>query len=477
MQRFFRRGWWKPWNWSTRTWVLAIFVSLLISPLITRWCCLWQVPDVALPFDVNDAIRPELPADQDAFVRYASAMKLAGRHSVGWANDAMNASVDHDSLDWDDRLDQWLIDNARALDEFRVAGEMEHAGGPSLKTADLMTGVSIHQELRYLVRLAATEALRSERSGDLEAAWQMHRANLNCARHAEKPGFPIGFFIGIAIRSVACQGIKRWAEDPTLTVDRLQAARSEVSLAFSKRTLLVDVAKAEYLTLRNTLTRHDAPNIMYPNWEMDGSIEPQLLVAKRFLLWSAGQPELTLRLARQLLLNNADQIDKPLRFRRKTIQSKTRLVFELDPSVRRKSGQLKSAELYRALLHSIFNGHYLLDFCGSHLDISRQRDDARHAALDVVLASQQYQRIHGEFPASIEQLVPTFLDSVPFDPMDALGAPLRYRREADGTAVVWSIGEDRIDDGGHVQLNDGSGNDKDIGYRIRQKPRLETPTP
>ena len=473
----FQRGWWKPWNWSTRSWVQAIFVSLLISPLITRWCCLWQVPDVALPFDVEDVIRPELAADRDAFVRYSSAMKLARRQMVDWAYEAMNESSYSHILDWDDRLDQWLIDNARALNEFRAASEMEHAGGPSLKTADDATDLSILQEMRYMVRLAATEALRRERSGDLEAAWTMHRANLNCARHAEEPGFAIGSLISIGVRSVACYGIRHWAEDPTLTVDRLQAARSEVSLAFSKRTSLIDVAKAEYLSLRNILKRQDAPNYLYPEWDTRGSIEPQLLVGKRFLLWSVGQPELTLRVARQLLLNNADQVNKPRRFRRQTVRTKGPLVFETDPSTRRKWGQLEPAALDRTIA-AIVSNRVLKDeliFRGSPIDVSRQRDDAHHTALEVVLASQQYQRLHGEFPASIEQLVPNYLNSVPIDPLDPTGAPIRYRRDVDGTAVVWSIGEDGIDDGDYVETREFI--EKNIGYRIRQKPRFETETP
>ena len=39
-----------------------------------------------------------------------------------------------------------------------------------------------------------------------------------------------------------------------------------------------------------------------------------------------------------------------------------------------------------------------------------------------------------------------FLDAVPRDVMD--GAPLRYRRTAEGGFVIWSIGWDRYDDGG-----------------------------
>ncbi len=473
MQRFIRQSWWKPWNWSTRTWVLAIFASLFISPLVTRWFCLWQVPDVALPFDVEDVIRPAIAADQDAFVRYLSAAQLAGRQLGEWSEASMRQAVDLHGPDWDDRLDQWLIDNAQALAEYRAAGEMEQAGGPSLKTADFTTILTVHNDFRNLARLAATEAIRFERSGNLEAAWQMHRANLNCARHAEKPGFAICGLISIVVRSFACHGIKRWAEDPVLTVDRLQQARSEVSMAFSQRTSLVDFAKAEYLALRNTLWRHDAPNQMYPNWNVGGSSEPLLLVGKRFLLWSVGQPELTLRIARQLLVNNADQIDKPRRFRRKAVRTKEQTVFELDPKARRKWGQLDPAALDRTLEATV-SKHWLKNasiYSGNQMDIAWQLDDARHAALDVALASQQHQRIHGEFPKSIEQLVPKFLDSVPIDPMDATGAPLHYRRETDGTAVVWSVGMDGVDDGGHVELKDTIV--KDTGYRIRLKPRPE----
>ena len=480
MQSFFRRGWWKPWNWSTRTWVLAIVIAPLISPLVTRWFCLWQVPDVALPFDVNSVIRPAITADQDAFVRYLSAAQSAGRQSGGWSEVSMRHAVDHYGSDWDDRLDQWLIGNAQALAEYRAAGEMEQAGGPSLKTADFTTILTVHNDFRNLARLAATEAIRFERSGNLEAAWQMHRANLNCARHAEKPGFAICGLISIVVRSFACHGIKRWAEDPLLSADRLQQARSEVSMSFSQRTSLVDIAKAEYLTLKNTLSRHDAPNQLYPNWNVGGSSEPLLLVGKRFLLWSVGQPELTLRIARQLLVNNADQIDKPRRFRRKAVRTKEQTVFELDPNARRTWGQLDPAALNRTLEATV-SKHWLKNasiYSGNYMDVSRQQDDARHAALDVALASQQYQRIHGEFPESIEQLVPKFLDSVPIDPMDAAGTPLRYRRESDGTAVVWSVGIDGIDDGGDVELKDVKDViDKDTGYRIRLKRRPQTESP
>jgi hypothetical protein len=53
---------------------------------------------------------------------------------------------------------------------------------------------------------------------------------------------------------------------------------------------------------------------------------------------------------------------------------------------------------------------------------------------------------HGAAPADLHALVPAFLPAVPRDPVD--GLPLRYRSNADGTFVLYSIGEDGVDDGG-----------------------------
>jgi hypothetical protein len=64
----------------------------------------------------------------------------------------------------------------------------------------------------------------------------------------------------------------------------------------------------------------------------------------------------------------------------------------------------------------------------------------------VACALARYRTEHAEFPSSPDKLVPAFLDEVPTDIMD--GNPLRYRRTDTGGAAVWSIGQNRIDDGG-----------------------------
>ena len=62
------------------------------------------------------------------------------------------------------------------------------------------------------------------------------------------------------------------------------------------------------------------------------------------------------------------------------------------------------------------------------------------------IALKRYQLRHGDYPADLTALVPEFVPSVPRDPVD--GQPLRYRRNTDGTFLLYSVGENGKDDGG-----------------------------
>ena len=62
------------------------------------------------------------------------------------------------------------------------------------------------------------------------------------------------------------------------------------------------------------------------------------------------------------------------------------------------------------------------------------------------IALHRHRLKHGKFPESLGALVPAFLAEVPRDFMD--GLPLRYRLQADGQFLLWSVGEDFKDGGG-----------------------------
>lgn len=85
------------------------------------------------------------------------------------------------------------------------------------------------------------------------------------------------------------------------------------------------------------------------------------------------------------------------------------------------------------------------------------------------IAAERYRRKHGAWPEKLETLVPAELKEVGIDPYN--GEPLIFKRLPDGL-VIYSVGQNRIDDGG---LLGGA----DIGFRLwdvnqrRQKPDAE----
>ena len=61
-------------------------------------------------------------------------------------------------------------------------------------------------------------------------------------------------------------------------------------------------------------------------------------------------------------------------------------------------------------------------------------------------ALERYHLAKGEFPASLDELVPQYVAVVPIDRMN--GEPLHYRRTDDGWFQLWSVGKDGKDDHG-----------------------------
>jgi hypothetical protein len=73
------------------------------------------------------------------------------------------------------------------------------------------------------------------------------------------------------------------------------------------------------------------------------------------------------------------------------------------------------------------------------------RVEALLTAAEVGLAVEQWRMAHGDWPESLDPLVPALLAELPPDPFT--GRPLQYT-VADDTAIVYSVGADLQDDGG-----------------------------
>jgi len=77
---------------------------------------------------------------------------------------------------------------------------------------------------------------------------------------------------------------------------------------------------------------------------------------------------------------------------------------------------------------------------------------AHDAITHVAIALQRYHLDHGNYPEDLDQLVPDYLSAIPLDPFT--GNPLIYKPNTGDPFLLYSLGNNRIDDGGLE--NDGN---------------------
>jgi len=93
-------------------------------------------------------------------------------------------------------------------------------------------------------------------------------------------------------------------------------------------------------------------------------------------------------------------------------------------------------------------------------------------------ALERYRLAHGEYPETLDALVPQFIEKLPHDiiggqPSQGSGSasqPLHYRRTADGKFLLYSVGWNETDDGGQVVLKEDGTVDRDKGDWVWQYP-------
>jgi hypothetical protein len=114
-------------------------------------------------------------------------------------------------------------------------------------------------------------------------------------------------------------------------------------------------------------------------------------------------------------------------------------------------GSLYFTDLNKWNLRSLLSGSvYSLNRV---LDLVMKAETSKQMAATAI-ALKRYQLKHGNYPKGLNSLVPEFVSAVPLDPVD--GKPLRYKLNEDGTFVLYSVGENGVDDGGNPALSKDS---------------------
>jgi hypothetical protein len=96
------------------------------------------------------------------------------------------------------------------------------------------------------------------------------------------------------------------------------------------------------------------------------------------------------------------------------------------------------------------------------------RTTAQIRAARVGLAIEHYRIDKGNFPERLEQLMPDYMQVLPQDPFD--DQPLHYKLTTDA-AIVYSIGEDGVDNGGDVRRENCGSQPADVGFTVLKPER------
>ncbi len=117
---------------------------------------------------------------------------------------------------------------------------------------------------------------------------------------------------------------------------------------------------------------------------------------------------------------------------------------------------------------------FLFPFLGQVAQTYKQsRAELRCAA--AAIAAERYRRQHGEWPRSLDALVPAFLSQMPLDPYDK--CVLRMKRIEDGL-VIYAIGPDLQDNDGYLTRTHPPPPGSDVGFRLWDVPaRRQPPEP
>jgi hypothetical protein len=107
----------------------------------------------------------------------------------------------------------------------------------------------------------------------------------------------------------------------------------------------------------------------------------------------------------------------------------------------------------------------------SRLATDDVRAKARLRTAYTALAAERFHLANGHWPEKLQELVPTYLHSVPDDPFD--GAPLRMSRKG-SALVVYSVSNDLADQGGTL-LPDWTSAGSDIGFVLHDPEHRRKP--
>jgi hypothetical protein len=326
---------------------------------------------------------------------------------------------------------------AAARDKARELADRPRGRFRVTYSADLIGTLVPHaDDTRNVVRLLTLDALLRCADGDCDGALRSCRAILNAGRALGDEPMPVSQFLRAGHGRDAVRAIERVLATGTATprvLEDLQRLLQDEAAA----PLLLTSARAERVCWFESLELMRTGRFNFAIYRM----QPTMLGSTGDELIARGQ---------------AQMCQAPyLRHWNKVVE-----IAKLPPEVQdEKLNELVTPpQRLPRLIDGLMRG---IGWATMARNLNRTQAELRCTA--AALAAERYRLAEKAWPDRLDALVPRYLDAVPTDPFD--GKPLRWRRTDDGL-VIYSVGPDRVDNGGKLFRQQTLEPEVNIGFQL-----------
>jgi hypothetical protein len=313
--------------------------------------------------------------------------------------------------------------------------------------------------LKHAVQLLTTDTLCDLHRGDTAAATTNIHAMLMLVKAVADERLVISQLVRLAMAAIAMGATWELLQAPNVTEDQLAAVQRDwAEVRFiqpTRETLLMERALGVMMMqrMRNSGTQFrqavsagssGGPSSTSFGFGTIGDmiLRESILGAQRasWRLCTSYPDQLRALKAYEVLLQGCRSVQAGEPFAGALSQQKARLAELGLPASTDDSGR-----------HVPWNSDLRSFFSDSVISLSRVLNRVLTAEVSrelttTALVLKRYQLRHGQYPRELSALVPEFLAAAPRDPAD--GQPMRYRLKPDGTFLLYSVGEDGVDNGG-----------------------------
>lgn len=410
---------------SLRSWLATAGVLLLLSAAlltavpVVRVC---EYPLVDPGFSPEEYDRP-ITAEQQATVdlyRRAYERFVWQEEDDDEAEDANDAPEPPLDAPLCAREIAWIEANRQAIALAIKASQRQDCC--FVDPTDRTDRMDVAQRCRSLGRVLVASARKLESEGELEAAMQRYLAALRMSRHLRVRASSVGPLIADAVEGSVLDRLPYWAAHPDQSPPRIRQALGRFDELMQNVPSRDEAIKGDYIYSRQVIL---ADPDVFAAFDSRQDMIMTMTLWSRWLPWERAR---ALRMLNYITASNLLSL--------RTAELRLRQGEGSTPPLNRRG--------HRGEPHFALRGMVNLPMARCDYDqdfrlLMRQSIwmATRRNATRLLLALEAYKSEHGRLPENLEELLGTYLDSLPEDPCS--GKPFRYLPEGVAARVSWAM--------------------------------------